>query len=137
MIEEARVLHPTLGHSRDSIFDPLNGMPGFQDPIPNRRRRYHGHCIPATRQPSAHPRRGGNQGNDKTYDQIAFAPTALRDRVENHGVFDFDGAVFASKWKALSRTRTKDRTVKEFNKYLRHYLSDHRPVWVEIRTNNA
>ena len=78
---------------------------------------------------------GSNLGNDKTYDQIAFAPTSLRNRVEDHGVFDFDGAVFASKWKSLEKTRTKAETVKAFNKYLRHYLSDHRPVWVEIRTD--
>ena len=78
---------------------------------------------------------GSNLGNDKTYDQIAFAPTALRARVENYGVFDFDGAVFASKWKSLGKTRTHAETVREFNKYLRHYLSDHRPVWVEIKTN--
>jgi endonuclease/exonuclease/phosphatase family metal-dependent hydrolase len=78
---------------------------------------------------------GSNLGNDKTYDQIAFAPTSLRNRVISHGVFDFDGAVFGSKWKSLSSANTHARAVKEFNQYLRHYLSDHRPVWVEIKTN--
>lgn len=78
---------------------------------------------------------GSNLGNDKTYDQIAFAPTALRNRVMSHGVYDFDAAVFGSKWKSLSNANTHGKAVKEFNRYLRHYLSDHRPVWVEIKTN--
>jgi endonuclease/exonuclease/phosphatase family metal-dependent hydrolase len=78
---------------------------------------------------------GSNLGNDKTYDQIAFAPTALRRRVRSHGVFDFDAAVFGRKWKSLAQANTHARAVKKFNPYLRHYLSDHRPVWVEIRTS--
>jgi endonuclease/exonuclease/phosphatase family metal-dependent hydrolase len=78
---------------------------------------------------------GSNLGNDKTYDQIAFAPTALRHRVVSHGVFDFDAAVFASKWRFLSQGNTHAGTVKQFNRYLRHYISDHRPVWVEIDTS--
>ena len=78
---------------------------------------------------------GSNLGNDKTYDQIAFAPTALKNRIVSHGVFDFDAVVFASKWKQLARTRTGAKTVKAFNPYLRRYLSDHRPIWVELRTN--
>lgn len=78
---------------------------------------------------------GSNLGNDKTYDQIAFAPTALKNRIVSHGVFYFDAVVFASKWKQLARTRTDAKTVKAFNPYLRRYLSDHRPIWVELRTN--
>ena len=78
---------------------------------------------------------GSNLGNDKTYDQIAFAPTGLRDRVVSYGVFDFDAAVFAGKWESLAKSNTHAQAVKQFNPYLRHYLSDHRPVWVELRTN--
>ena len=78
---------------------------------------------------------GSNLGNDKTYDQIAFAPTGLKNRVLNYGVFDFDGAVFASKWKALAAVNSHSKTVKAFNKYLRYYISDHRPVWVELKTD--
>lgn len=78
---------------------------------------------------------GSNLGNDKTYDQIAFAPTALRNRVTSHGVFDFDAAVFSGKWKSLAKANTHASAVKKFNRYLRHYLSDHRPVWVQIKTN--
>ena len=78
---------------------------------------------------------GSNLGNDKTYDQIAFAPSTLRHRVTSYGVFDFDAAVFASKWKKLAATNSHAKAVKAFNAYLRHYLSDHRPVWVELRTD--
>jgi len=76
---------------------------------------------------------GSNLGNDKTYDQIAFAPTALRNRISNHGVFDFDAVVFASKWNDLIKIHTHSKAVKAFNAYLRHYISDHRPIWVELK----
>ena len=78
---------------------------------------------------------GSNLGNDKTYDQIAFAPTSLRNRVVSHGVFDFDAAVFSSKWKRLVEDNTHSKAVKAFNRYLRFYLSDHRPVWTELETD--
>ena len=78
---------------------------------------------------------GSNLGNDKTYDQIAFAPTALRNRIVSHGVFDFDSAVFAGKWDDLAADHSHAKAVKKFNAYLRHYISDHRPIWVELRTN--
>jgi len=58
---------------------------------------------------------GSNLGHDKTYDQIAFFPTALRNRIRNYGVFDFDAAVFSSKWNDLTETRTHSKTVKVFN----------------------
>ena len=78
---------------------------------------------------------GSNLGNDKTYDQIAFAPTALKNSVVSYGVFDFDQAVFAGKWESLSSVLTKGKAVSKFNSYLRRYISDHRPVWVELRTS--
>lgn len=75
---------------------------------------------------------GSNLGNDKTYDQIAFAPTDLKNRVKQHGVFDFDNAVFDEKWQELSAQMSNGKAVRAFNKYLRYYLSDHRPIWVEL-----
>lgn len=78
---------------------------------------------------------GSNLGNDKTYDQIAFAPTSLRNRVVSYGVFDFDAAVFAAKWNKLAKNNSHANAVKAFNRYLRFYLSDHRPVWVELETD--
>lgn len=78
---------------------------------------------------------GTNLGNNKTYDQIAFAPTALRGRIRQHGVFDFDNAVFSRKWNALADELTHGRAVKKFNSYVRHHISDHRPIWVQLRTS--
>jgi hypothetical protein len=78
---------------------------------------------------------GSNLGNDKTYDQIAFSPSNLKNRVISNGVFDFDAVVFAHKWKSLSANRTQKKAVTEFNKYLRYYMSDHRPIWVELKTS--
>jgi len=43
----------------------------------------------------------------------------------NVGVFDFDGVVFPDLWAGRGRAA--------FHAYLRYYLSDHRPMWVELR----
>jgi len=87
-------------------------------------------------QPESLSRIGGsNLGNDKTYDQIAFAPTALKNRISNYGVFDFDAAIFESKWSSLLKMHSHSKAVKAFNAYLRHYVSDHRPIWVELKTD--
>lgn len=64
-----------------------------------------------------------NISNDKAYDQIAFLP-GLKSRVLEHGVFDFDGAVFKDLFLA--------KTPAEFKGYLKYYLSDHRPFWINL-----
>ena len=78
---------------------------------------------------------GTNLGNDKTYDQVAFAPRSLGNRVVSNGVFDFDNAIFARKWREISGELTHGRAVGLFNRYVKFHISDHRPIWVEIRTN--
>ena len=78
---------------------------------------------------------GSNLGNDKTYDQIAFAPTQLRGKVSTSGVFDFDNAVFKSKWEEISTSMSHTKAIKLFSRYVKFHISDHRPLWVEIRTN--
>ena len=78
---------------------------------------------------------GTNLGNDKTYDQIAFAPESLGGRVTGHGVFDFDNAVFSSKWREISSQLTHGRAVSLFNRYVKFHISDHRPIWVELKTD--
>ena len=41
------------------------------------------------------------------------------------GVFDYDAVIFSDLW--------KDGTnLKNFKAYLRYYLSDHRPMWVQL-----
>ena len=46
---------------------------------------------------------GSNIKDDRPYDQIAFFPGAMGDRVEASGVFDFDGALFSSLWNNPNR----------------------------------
>lgn len=78
---------------------------------------------------------GTNLGNDKTYDQIALAPTGLSGKVSKFGVFDFDNAAFKSKWQDLDDELSHSKATKLFARYMKFHLSDHRPLWVQLRTN--
>ncbi|MGI8622607.1 MAG: endonuclease/exonuclease/phosphatase family protein, partial [Solirubrobacteraceae bacterium] len=60
---------------------------------------------------------------DKAYDQIAFLP-GMKGNIISHGVFPFDNAAFADIY--------KNKTAAEFRAYIRYYLSDHRPMWMEL-----
>ncbi|MFH4967477.1 endonuclease/exonuclease/phosphatase family protein [Gaetbulibacter sp. M240] len=62
--------------------------------------------------------------NDKMYDQIAFLPS-IKSKIEDHGVFDFDSAIFPELW--------QNHMPGEFRAYLRYYISDHRPLWMQLR----
>lgn len=64
-----------------------------------------------------------NLNDDKAYDQIAFLP-GMKSKVLNHGIYPFDNAVFADIY-------TK-KTAAEFRSYIRYFLSDHRPMWMEL-----
>jgi endonuclease/exonuclease/phosphatase family metal-dependent hydrolase len=75
---------------------------------------------------------GSNLGNDKTYDQMVFAPDRIGNKVRAHGVFDFDNAVFKPLWERLERTLSRRRAIGLFNRHVKHHLSDHRPLWVEL-----
>ena len=64
--------------------------------------------------------------NDSNYDQIAFMPgmtsqcfTGLK------GVFDFDTCLFPDLWQGGANAI-------KFKSYIRYYLSDHRPMWVQL-----
>jgi endonuclease/exonuclease/phosphatase family metal-dependent hydrolase len=59
---------------------------------------------------------------DKQYDQIAFFPS-LKNKILKHGVFSFDNTIFSNLW-ADSPSK--------FRAYLRYYISDHRPMWIEL-----
>jgi endonuclease/exonuclease/phosphatase family metal-dependent hydrolase len=66
---------------------------------------------------------------DAKYDQIAFLPeTTARCFTGIKGVFDFDAVVFPDLWQSGAN-------IKNFRAYLRYYLSDHRPMWVQLRTD--
>jgi endonuclease/exonuclease/phosphatase family metal-dependent hydrolase len=58
------------------------------------------------------------------YDQVAFFPGLRRYLSGATGVFDYDSVVFPDLW--------QDRGRKDFNTYLRYYLSDHRPLWTQV-----
>jgi hypothetical protein len=58
---------------------------------------------------------------------LAFFPGDTQQEFTGQvGVLDFDGAVFARLW----QTRTRQ----EFLAYVRYYLSDHRPLWAQFKT---
>lgn len=75
---------------------------------------------------------GSNLGNDKTYDQMVFAPGTIGGRVLNFGVFDFDNAVFRPLWNRISLELSHTSAVSLFNRHVKHHLSDHRPLWIEL-----
>jgi hypothetical protein len=63
---------------------------------------------------------------DSHYDQIAFFPGQTQDEFTGKaGVFDFDGALFATLWETRGR--------EDFLAYMRYYISDHRILWAEFR----
>jgi exonuclease III len=68
---------------------------------------------------------GSSIASDAQYDQVAFFPGQTATRFTGHkGVFDYDKVVFPDLWQARGQA--------DFNAYLRYYLSDHRPMWVEF-----
>lgn len=52
-------------------------------------------------------------------------PTTTQAWFVDVGVFDYDAVVFRDLWTGQGRD--------VFDGYLRYYLSDHRPMWVELR----
>jgi endonuclease/exonuclease/phosphatase family metal-dependent hydrolase len=64
---------------------------------------------------------------DAQYDQIAFFPGKTKELFTGqHGVFDFDQVTFAELWNDPTRTEA------DFKAYVRYYLSDHRPMWMQF-----
>lgn len=70
---------------------------------------------------------GSNLASDKHYDQIAYFPGESKNLLNGPtGIFDFDGAIFPALWQGGANRGN-------FNKYLRYYISDHRPMWIELK----
>jgi endonuclease/exonuclease/phosphatase family metal-dependent hydrolase len=67
-----------------------------------------------------------NITNDQQYDQIAFFP-GTKSRILSDGVFPFDNAAFKTIWDTY--------TPATFRGYIRYYISDHRPMWIELDTH--
>ena len=64
-----------------------------------------------------------NITNDKMYGQIAFLPS-IKSKILKHGVFDYDTKIFPDLWQNM--------TPLDFRAYLRYYMSDHRPLWMQL-----
>ena len=65
--------------------------------------------------------------SDANYDQIAFMPGMTADCFTGlKGVFDFDTCVFPDLWQGGANKTN-------FKAYVRYYLSDHRPMWVQLK----
>lgn len=76
--------------------------------------------------PSTRRKIGSSISSDANYDQIAFLPETTKNHFTgNKGVFDFDAVLFPELWKDGSN-------VKNYKAYLRYYISDHRPMWVQL-----
>jgi endonuclease/exonuclease/phosphatase family metal-dependent hydrolase len=82
---------------------------------------------------------GSNLGGDSSYDQMVFAPQGIsadfHQRIQRFGVFDFDNAVFKPLWQNLSSQLSKPKAISKFNAHVKFHLSDHRPLWVALKTN--
>ncbi len=64
--------------------------------------------------------------NDANYDQIAFMPGMTSHCFTGQkGVFDFDSCLFPDLWQGGANK-------KNYKAYLRYYISDHRPMWVQL-----
>ena len=75
---------------------------------------------------------GSNLSGKNTYDQMAFSPGRLQTRIVNYDVFDFDNAVFAGLWDKLDAIADPVKPVSEFRSHVNYYLSDHRPLWIQL-----
>ena len=75
---------------------------------------------------------GSNLAGDKSYDQIAFAPGRMQDRIMDYDTFDFDNAVFAGLWRKLANISDEEKRVSAFRDHVNYHLSDHRPLWVQL-----
>ncbi|CAN5697629.1 hypothetical protein BH11BAC3_BH11BAC3_23800 [soil metagenome] len=64
-----------------------------------------------------------NINNDQQYDQIAFLPGS-KSRILSDGIFPFDNAAFADIY--------NNNTAVAFRGYIKYYISDHRPMWIEL-----
>jgi endonuclease/exonuclease/phosphatase family metal-dependent hydrolase len=77
---------------------------------------------------------GSNLSDDAQFDQMAVFPGPMQDAIAKTptdtnlmGVFDFDGAVFRQIWGTTKAQQSK------FRSYVKYYLSDHRPLWAQLR----
>lgn len=73
--------------------------------------------------PQHSTRIGSSISTDAHYDQVAFFPN-LKRKIQASGVFDYDATIFPDLW---------THSQKDFRSYCRYYISDHRPMWVQVK----
>ena len=72
---------------------------------------------------------GSSISSDANYDQIAFMPGMTAECFTGlKGVFDFDSCLFPDLWQGGVNQ-------KNYKSYCRYYISDHRPMWVQLRVD--
>ena len=75
---------------------------------------------------------GTNLAGDKHYDEIAFFPSRTDEDFANRmGVYDFDKVLFPDLWKEGEKDNSK------FFKYVRYFIADHRPLWIEFNRRHV
>ena len=65
-----------------------------------------------------------NVSNTADYDQIAVTP-GLKSRIREMGVFDFDGAIFSDIYNPTAPGYWRSCA--------KYYISDHRPLWMQLQ----
>jgi len=70
------------------------------------------------------PEVNSNISDSSPFDQMAVVP-GMKNRLSRPRPFDYDGAVFSDLFEAHGQV--------VFRAYLRYYISDHRPVWTELK----
>lgn len=74
---------------------------------------------------------GTDLAGDNDYDEVAFFPSRTNEDFSGRmGVFDFDNAIFQKLWTSSAGDRHQP-----FFKYVRYFIADHRPLWVEFNRN--
>jgi endonuclease/exonuclease/phosphatase family metal-dependent hydrolase len=63
--------------------------------------------------------------SENHYDHLLFFPTATEADLEQVGVFDLDAVIFHDLWQS--------KTPNEFNDYVIWAISDHRPLWAQLK----
>ena len=70
---------------------------------------------------------GSSIASDAHYDQIAFFPGDVQQAFTgNMGVFDYDQVLFPDLFQA--------RGAQDYKTFAKYHISDHRPMWMELRT---
>jgi endonuclease/exonuclease/phosphatase family metal-dependent hydrolase len=70
---------------------------------------------------------GSSIASDNHFDQIAYFPGDSKNLTDGStGIFDYDSAIFPVLW-------ANGTNKKNFNAYLRYYISDHRLMWIRLK----